>query len=211
MMRLSSLLTAALLAAPTLLAAQGVDSTLLGGMRWRSVGPAHFEGRIADITGIPYPSRTLFVAPAAGGVWKSSSRGSLEKYDEEKVNGLKTALLQALKNASHIRSLTPEEWITVVIQGGLAMDGNILLKGAGGGKHVEVEVRRKEVRTNGGGAVTVVKRSGSPGETVMTLRVKKADVDALAGDKMTFDTFQKKAAIQAYIRRDAETDRPVRR
>jgi len=64
MMR-SPLLTAALIAAPSLLAAQGVDSTLLSGLRWRSVGPAHFEGRIADITGIPYPSRTLFVAPAA--------------------------------------------------------------------------------------------------------------------------------------------------
>ena len=69
----SSLLTAALVAAPTLLAAQGVDSSLIAGMRWRSVGPAHFEGRIADITGIPFPSRTLFVAPVAGGVWKSTN------------------------------------------------------------------------------------------------------------------------------------------
>jgi hypothetical protein len=75
MMRQSSLLTAALLAAPTLLAAQGVDSTLLAGMRWRSVGPAHFEGRIADIAGIPFPSRTLFVGAAAGGVWKSTNGG----------------------------------------------------------------------------------------------------------------------------------------
>jgi photosystem II stability/assembly factor-like uncharacterized protein len=75
MMRLSSGLLVALLAAPSLLAAQAVDSATLAGIRWRSVGPAHFEGRIADITGIPFPSRTLFVAPAAGGVWKSTNGG----------------------------------------------------------------------------------------------------------------------------------------
>ncbi len=71
----SRLLTAALLAAPAVLGAQAVDSATLAGMRWRSVGPAVFEGRIADITGIPFPSRTLFVAPAAGGVWKSTNGG----------------------------------------------------------------------------------------------------------------------------------------
>ena len=75
-MRISSWLQlAALVSAPSILAAQGVDSAMLAGMRWRSVGPAHFEGRIADITGIPFPSRTLFVAPSAGGVWKSSNGG----------------------------------------------------------------------------------------------------------------------------------------
>jgi photosystem II stability/assembly factor-like uncharacterized protein len=71
----SSLLTAALVAVPTLLAAQGVDSSLIAGMRWLSVGPAHFEGRIADITGIPFPSPTTFLAPVAGGVWKSTNGG----------------------------------------------------------------------------------------------------------------------------------------
>src|SRR3970040_2091871 len=75
-MRISSWLQlAALVSAPSILAAQGVDSAMLAGMRWRSVGPAHFEGRIAAITGIPFPSRTLFVAPSAGGVWKSSNGG----------------------------------------------------------------------------------------------------------------------------------------
>src|SRR5688572_20138223 len=46
-MRPFPLLLAALTAAPSLLAAQAVDSATLAGMRWRSVGPAHFEGRIA--------------------------------------------------------------------------------------------------------------------------------------------------------------------
>lgn len=71
----SRFLIAALVAAPSVLAAQGLDSATMAGMRWRSVGPATFEGRIADITGIPFPSRTMFVAPAAGGVWKSTNGG----------------------------------------------------------------------------------------------------------------------------------------
>ena len=90
MMRPSSLVIAALLAAPTIVAAQGVDSTLLAGMRWRSVGPAHFEGRIADITGIPFPSRTLFVAPVAGGVWKSTNGGVTFRptFDDKPVSSM---------------------------------------------------------------------------------------------------------------------------
>ncbi len=71
----SRFLIAALLAAPAVLAAQGVDSATIAGMRWRSVGPATFEGRVADITGIPFPSKTLFVAAAAGGVWKTTNGG----------------------------------------------------------------------------------------------------------------------------------------
>ena len=87
---LTRLLIPALLAAPAALAAQGVDSTTLAGMRWRSVGPAHFEGRIADITGIPFPSRTLFVAPAAGGVWKSTNGGVTFRptFDDKPVSSM---------------------------------------------------------------------------------------------------------------------------
>ena len=83
-------LTAALVAAPTLLAAQGVDSAMVAGMRWRSVGPAHFEGRIADITGIPFPSRTIFVAPVAGGVWKSTNGGVTFRptFDDKPVSSM---------------------------------------------------------------------------------------------------------------------------
>src|SRR5262245_12583053 len=89
-MRLSTLLFAALIAAPSLLGAQTVDSTTLAGMRWRSVGPAHFEGRIADITGIPFPSRTIFVAPVAGGVWKSTNGGVTFRptFDDKPVSSM---------------------------------------------------------------------------------------------------------------------------
>src|SRR5438105_15630037 len=53
--------------------AQTLDSLTLAGFRWRTVGPANFEGRVADIAGIPSPSKTFFVAAAAGGIWKTTN------------------------------------------------------------------------------------------------------------------------------------------
>ncbi|HZI43206.1 MAG TPA: hypothetical protein VFD67_15910, partial [Gemmatimonadaceae bacterium] len=56
--------------------AQTLDSLTLAGFRWRTVGPANFEGRVADIAGIPSPSRTFFVAAAGGGIWKTTNAGT---------------------------------------------------------------------------------------------------------------------------------------
>src|SRR5438045_7310592 len=55
--------------------AQTLDSLTLAGFRWRTVGPANFEGRVADIAGIPSPSKTFFVAAAGGGIWKTTNGG----------------------------------------------------------------------------------------------------------------------------------------
>lgn len=65
---------AALVAAP--LTAQTIDPTVIDGLRWRNIGPANMAGRIADVEGIPHPSRTFFVAAAAGGVWKTTNNGT---------------------------------------------------------------------------------------------------------------------------------------
>ena len=56
--------------------AQAVDQTVIDGLRWRSIGPANMSGRIADVEGLPSPSKTFFVAAAAGGVWKTTNNGT---------------------------------------------------------------------------------------------------------------------------------------
>ena len=75
-----------LLAAPAL-AAQTLDSATVAGFPWRSVGPADFMGRVADIAGIPFPSKTFFVAAAGGGIWKTTNGGVTFRpvFDNEKV------------------------------------------------------------------------------------------------------------------------------
>ena len=68
------------LAAPAALPAQlptsRIDSVLLAGLRWRNVGPANMGGRVSDVAGLPSPSRTFYVAAAAGGVWKTINAGT---------------------------------------------------------------------------------------------------------------------------------------
>lgn len=65
----------ALVGAASPVEAQTLDSLTLAGFRWRTVGPANFEGRVADVVGIPSPSKTFFVAAAAGGIWKTTNGG----------------------------------------------------------------------------------------------------------------------------------------
>src|SRR5256886_17009299 len=53
-----------------------LDSTLLAGFRWRNVGPANMGGRVSSVAGIPSPSKTFFVAGAAGGSLKTTHAGT---------------------------------------------------------------------------------------------------------------------------------------
>ena len=55
--------------------AQTIDQAMIDALRWRNIGPANMQGRVADVEGIPHPSKTFFVAAAAGGVWKTTNNG----------------------------------------------------------------------------------------------------------------------------------------
>src|SRR2546429_8514843 len=72
------LLLAVLSQAPPQRNAGGIalDSTLLAGFRWRNVGPANMGGRVSSVAGIASPSKTFFVAAAAGGIWKTTNAGT---------------------------------------------------------------------------------------------------------------------------------------
>lgn len=72
--RLAVAFSGVLLCAGTAVA-QGIDSTTIAGMRWRTIGPANFMGRFSDVVGIPGPSKTIFAAAAAGGIWKTTNNG----------------------------------------------------------------------------------------------------------------------------------------
>ncbi len=89
--RLRTLLLAALVpltAAPA--ASQTLDDTWLEGFPWRSIGPANMSGRVTDIEGLPSPSKTFYVAAAAGGIWKTNNNGTTFKplFQNERVVAL---------------------------------------------------------------------------------------------------------------------------
>jgi len=65
-----------LLGAPALAAQQvTLDETLLDGFEWREIGPSNMSGRVTDVEGLPSPSKTFYVATAAGGIWKTTNNG----------------------------------------------------------------------------------------------------------------------------------------
>src|SRR3954468_13840615 len=65
----------ALIAGSQIASAQTLDSATIAGFRWRTVGPANFQGRASDVVGIPGPSKTFFLATAGGGIWKTTNNG----------------------------------------------------------------------------------------------------------------------------------------
>ncbi|MCS7210205.1 MAG: hypothetical protein RMI34_10065, partial [Chloroherpetonaceae bacterium] len=55
--------------------AQALDTSLFGGMRARSIGPAGMSGRVAAIEVVESDPRIMYVGAATGGVWKSTNGG----------------------------------------------------------------------------------------------------------------------------------------
>jgi hypothetical protein len=128
-----------------------------------------------------------------------------EEFDSQRVENLKSQLIEDLANAKNIRNLKSDDYITVVVQGGGA--GRTVMRredrpigaragagfggggfGGGGG-------------SRGGGVARVEVNSStfdSGAQSTMTLRVKKSDVDAFAKGKMDAADFQKKIAVQIY-------------
>jgi len=109
-----------------------------------------------------------------------------EPYSEEKVNRLKTALFDALKNAANIRHLKPDEGVTLCVFGGSKSDvdqANVVRQSSAGGR----------------GEWMVLQNVGTPPRaTILTLRAKKADIDAFAKGQINPDDFHQKVASATY-------------
>ncbi|MFQ3611790.1 MAG: glycosyl hydrolase [Fimbriimonadales bacterium] len=52
-----------------------VSVELFKNLRWRNIGPANMGGRITDVEGIPGNPRTVYVATATSGLWKTTTMG----------------------------------------------------------------------------------------------------------------------------------------
>ena len=53
-----------------------VDPQLLQGLRWRSIGPAVFGGRVTDVSGVPGNPNIIYVAHSSAGLFKSTNGGT---------------------------------------------------------------------------------------------------------------------------------------
>jgi hypothetical protein len=121
---------------------------------------------------------------------------TLPEYDAKKVDDLKEVLLGALKNARNIRGLKPEDAITLCVFGGPGGDAQrkrvVRVEKGDDGEKVETVTETDEVIV-----VKGAERAPARG-SLLTIRVKKADVDAFAAGQLDLAALEKKAKIALY-------------
>lgn len=196
---------------------------------------SEWESAKNEIDGFDIQTEERWSAPAAAG----------GDYDEEQVEGLKKTLLLALKQATNMKHLKPEDSVVVSVfgspNGGVASKTKVQAAATPGAKSQKpaapgvttedlnapvapappapaAEPKTTRSRTTGAAVqearvrdeldhlasrASVLKSSlnrRAVGQgTVVTLRVKKSDVDAFAKGALDFDAFQKRATVNAYI------------
>jgi hypothetical protein len=109
-----------------------------------------------------------------------------EDYDAQKVEDLTVSVLEALKNATHIRNLKADEFVTVAVLGAEGPAHRVSMENEDGDG--------KSKRT------TRIEAVASRGESTMTIRAKKSDVDDFAKGKLNLDAFRKKTKMLVYLR-----------
>jgi hypothetical protein len=109
-----------------------------------------------------------------------------EKYDAEKVADLKETLIKTLKHAANIRTLKPDESVilTVIGKGSQSVTTVTRVYSRGDSRYIT---------TTPGGA-----RTGFSSPAVLTIRAKKADIDAFANGTLSFDQFSQKTQLFSY-------------
>jgi hypothetical protein len=140
-------------------------------------------------------------------------------YDADKVEELKAKLIESLKHAANIKSLRPDEWIVIAVTGqsnqpytapeeagygGFGMGGGygFGMGGYGGdGYDQTFETEQEEISTSapaGAEPEHTGKKAQYYTPTVMTIRVKKGDVDEFAKGSLTVEKLKQKLEITTY-------------
>jgi hypothetical protein len=124
-----------------------------------------------------------------------------EEFDSQRVEDLKQQIIDDLANATHMKGLKSDDYVTVVVLGG-GSRGSVSKR--------EVHGTPRGGRGFGGGgsggrgefhaAVEVNAASGeaAPAQSTMTIRAKKLDIDAFAKGKLKPEEFRKKISVQVH-------------
>jgi len=151
---------------------------------------------------VPPPQKSEREKPAVDSAWteaheelfgqdEKGSPGMFDDYNEEKVSKLKESLFESLKNATNIRGLKAEDSVTVCVFGS-----------SSGSARAKAKAKKAALMAKEDGAMlwtTDGPLDGQARQTVLTLRVKKSDIDSYAKGKLNLDEFQKRARSTAYV------------
>ena len=121
------------------------------------------------------------------------------KYDAEKVENLKTTLIESLKHAANIRILKPDESVILSITGtGTSSNKIVGIMGLPGTDQTII------VQEKGGNKVTQVYTGDLPNDlklsspTVLVIRAKKTDIDNFAKGGLNLESFRQRVQIISY-------------
>ncbi|TKJ33854.1 MAG: hypothetical protein CEE38_19725 [Planctomycetes bacterium B3_Pla] len=118
-----------------------------------------------------------------------------EEYDAEKVENLKTTVINALKHAANIRSLKPDESVVVTIAGSGGSVGNITSAIVTTG---QVVIHDKDRRTMRIVDAPQPADLGLSTPMVMIIRAKKSDIDGLAKGELDLSQFRQRVQMLSY-------------
>lgn len=140
----------------------------------------------AEVDTVWQETRMELINPGAGQRRRTSSE-EWPKYDKDKVENLKTSVIEALKHASNIRALQSGDVVAVTITGQTALFES------------DVNIQDVVVAQDG----TDVFRGDIPAGTfqfkeVMTIRANAADIKAYANGTLSSDQFRQKVQILTY-------------
>ncbi len=114
------------------------------------------------------------------------------RYDPRRVERVEAAILQALKQATNIRALKPDDSVAVAVLGGgapTALEARAV---------VESPTARGRGTRSWGTARAYSTTTAARQPTALTIHVTKAAVDAYAEGKLDSAGFREKATITAY-------------
>jgi hypothetical protein len=128
--------------------------------------------------------------------------GESKPYDPALIQTLQKRILLLLKNASNIRHLKPDEWIIVKVVGA---PGSSFVSRTAEDQLIDSETAepkdgKKSARISANIAgLTHADAAINTQPTVLTLRVKKSDIDAFAAGSKSEEQFLKSAQVAAYF------------
>lgn len=124
-------------------------------------------------------------------------------YDAEQVDTLKKELIESLKNASNFRHLQPQEYVSITVYGSANSGAKTTKtskkkKGPDATAAENLAKTKEEIDRILRDQLNTRLKSARAG-TVLTMRVKKADVDAFARGDINYDAFEKKVELNTYL------------
>ncbi len=119
-----------------------------------------------------------------------------EKYDAEKVEDLKETLIKTLKHAANIRALKPDESVILTVIGKAGQSDGVTIKAIN--RRGEYLILDEDKRTTSIVKAPSLSDIGFSSPAVLTIRAKKADIDAFANGTLSFDQFTQKILLLSY-------------